>query len=70
MRVLGPLEDRVACDECFARLDEFVELELAGADAANQLPRLRAHLDGCRECCDQYETLRALLLSDAQTERR
>jgi hypothetical protein len=69
MRLLGPLENEVGCDETFEGLDEFVELELAGADAANRLPGVRAHLDRCRQCREQYESLRALLLSDAEAER-
>ena len=67
--VLGPLEDEVFCDECFERLDEFVELELAGAAVAGRLPGVRAHLDGCRACREEYESLRALLLADAAAER-
>ena len=28
-RLLGPSEPEVGCDECFAELDRYVELELA-----------------------------------------
>ena len=46
-RLLGPAEPEVLCDECFDRLDEYVELELQGAPADERIPGLRAHLEGC-----------------------
>ena len=63
-KLLGPAGPEVGCDECFAELDRFVELELAGADADAAIPGLRAHLDGCPACREEYESLRALLLAD------
>jgi hypothetical protein len=59
-RLLGPSGYEVGCDECFEKLDEFVELELAGADADSAIPGLRAHLEGCPACRDEHEALRAL----------
>ncbi len=43
-RLVGPAEPEVLCDECFERLDEYVELELQGAPADERIPGLRAHL--------------------------
>jgi hypothetical protein len=63
-RLLGPAGREVGCDECFERLDEYVELELGGADADARVPGLRAHLDGCPACREEHESLRALLLAD------
>jgi hypothetical protein len=60
-RLLGPAAPEVGCDECFARLDEYVELELAGDDANVALPGLRAHLEGCPACREEHESLRALV---------
>ena len=60
-RLLGPKEPEIGCDECFAELDRYVELELAGADADARVPGLRAHLDGCPACREDYESLRALV---------
>ncbi|MDP9401139.1 MAG: hypothetical protein M3P39_09410 [Actinomycetota bacterium] len=45
-RLLGPAGPEVTCEECFERLDAFVELELAGADAERAVPGMRAHLRG------------------------
>jgi hypothetical protein len=63
-RLLGPAAPEVGCDECFARLDEYVELELRGADADVAVPGLRAHLDGCPACREEHESLLALVRED------
>jgi len=60
-RLLGPAEPEVGCDECFAELDRYVELELVGADADAAISGLRAHLDGCPACREEHESLRALV---------
>ena len=62
-RLLGSSEPEVLCDECFERLDEYVELELEGEPADERIPGLRAHLEGCPACYEDYESLRALLQS-------
>jgi hypothetical protein len=58
--LLGPTGPQVSCDECFERLDEYVELELAGADAEARVPGMRAHLEGCPACREEHDSLRAL----------
>jgi hypothetical protein len=62
-RLLGPEEPEVSCEECFAELDRYVELELAGEDAEAAVPGMRAHLEGCPACREDRESLRAFLLS-------
>ena len=65
-RVLGPAGPEVGCDECFDRIDHYVELEVAGYDVDAALPGLRAHLEGCPACREEHESLRALVLDDAR----
>ena len=60
-RLLGPSGPEVGCDECFDLLDRYVELELAGEDVDALVPGLRAHLEGCRACREEHESLRALV---------
>ena len=60
-RLLGPADPEVLCDECFERLDEYVDLELQGEPADERIPGLRAHLDGCPACREDYESLRDLV---------
>jgi hypothetical protein len=54
-RLLGPRADEIGCDECFDRLDEYVEADLRGERID---PRMAAHLDGCPTCAEEYEALR------------
>jgi hypothetical protein len=63
-RLLGPGAPEVGCDACFDELDRYVELELAGKDTDSAVPGLRAHLDGCPACREEYESLRALVGGD------
>jgi hypothetical protein len=63
-QLLGPDGYEVGCDECFDLLDEYVELELAGADADARLPGLRAHLEGCPACREEHDSLLELAASD------
>ena len=63
-RLLGPTGHEVSCEQCFELLDRYVELELAGADADERLPGLRAHLDGCPACREDHESLRALVAAE------
>jgi hypothetical protein len=63
-QVLGPAEFEVTCEQCFELLDQYVELEVAGADADAHLPGLRAHLDGCPACHEDHESLLALVRAD------
>ena len=61
VRLLGPSEPEVGCDECFEELDRYVELEVAGRDADAAVPGLRAHLAGCPACREEHESLYALV---------
>jgi hypothetical protein len=56
-RLLGPTGPELTCDECFALLDRYVDLEAAGADADAAIPGLRAHLEGCPACREDHESL-------------
>lgn len=58
LRVLEDVRrEDMSCSHVFARLDEYVEKELRGEDAARIMPLLREHLDLCPDCCDEYEAL-------------
>jgi hypothetical protein len=60
-RVLGPEGRELTCEQCFAELDRYVELELAGSDADAAIPGMRAHLEGCSACREDHESLRDLV---------
>jgi hypothetical protein len=60
-RLLGPAEPELLCDECFEKIDEYVELELQGADADQRIPAMRAHLESCLACHEDCHSLRQLV---------
>ena len=66
-RLLGPTGFEVSCERCFELLDEYVDLELAGADADARIPGLRNHLDGCPACREEHESLLALVAATDST---
>ena len=60
-RLLGPQGPELSCEECFAELDRYVELELSGADPDTHVPGMREHLEGCSACAEDHRSLRALV---------
>ncbi len=60
-RVLGPVGPEVTCEQCFELLDQYVDSQLADADTDAQLPGMRAHLEGCPACHEDYESLREMV---------
>ena len=56
MSLLGPTGPEVTCDECFERLDEYVE----GRD----VPGMAAHFEGCPACREDHDSLLALVRED------
>lgn len=66
-RLVGPEGPEIGCDECFAVLDRYVDLEVTGQDADAAVPGLRAHLEGCPACREEHESLRALVSGERPT---
>jgi hypothetical protein len=60
-RLLGPADRELTCEQCFAELDHYVELELAGADADAVVPGMSAHLRGCSACAEDHGSLVSFL---------
>lgn len=60
-RLLGPTGPELSCEECFQKLDRYVELELREEDADLVIPGMRAHLEGCAACAGDHESLRTFL---------
>ena len=65
-RLLGPADPELTCEECFAELDRYVELALAGRDADATVPGMRAHLEGCPACREDHDSLAALLADESE----
>jgi hypothetical protein len=66
-RILGPAGPELTCDECFEALDRYVDLTLAAEpDPDVAVPGMRAHLEGCPACAEEFESLRALAAEDVR----
>jgi hypothetical protein len=59
--VLSTRSDEIGCEECFDQLDRFVEMTLAGKDAAEAMPLVHDHLERCRDCREEFEALLKVL---------
>jgi hypothetical protein len=68
--LLGPEGPELSCEECFAELDRYVELELTEADADAAVPGMRAHLEGCGACNEDHQSLRALVEAEMTSTER
>lgn len=55
--VLSTRPDEIGCDECFEQLDRFVEMVLAGKNAAEAMPLVHDHLERCGDCREEFEAL-------------
>jgi hypothetical protein len=63
-RVLGPGAPELTCEQCFEELDRYVELSLSGEAADARIPGMRAHLDGCPACAEDFASLRDLVTGE------
>lgn len=59
--LLGPVGPELTCEQCFDLLDIYVELEVSGEEADEQVPGMHAHLRGCPACAEEHDSLRALI---------
>ena len=50
-------ETEIGCDECFERLDSYVETEFSGVEARDAMPLVGDHLDKCADCRSKFEAL-------------
>ena len=57
--LLADTSPYLSCDDCFARIDEYVERVLA--DPHHRDVAMQAHLAGCGVCAEEAQTLRELL---------
>lgn len=55
--VIGTRDDEIGCDDCYHQVDRFAELTLNGRNAAEAMPLVQRHLDGCAECREEFEAL-------------
>ncbi|HET7351310.1 MAG TPA: hypothetical protein VFJ28_10255 [Marmoricola sp.] len=62
--LLADTSPYLSCDDCFERIDEYVERTLA--DPKVRDVAMEAHLAGCGACAEEAEALRELLRASAR----
>ena len=55
--------DDMNCDGCFGRVAEFAEIHLANQPLDESMRRVEIHLRNCPCCKDEFEALKAALVS-------
>jgi hypothetical protein len=58
-------EEEFSCDEVHQLVDQYVELKLRGANVEELMPKVKHHLDMCKDCFEEYEALLAALEFEA-----
>jgi hypothetical protein len=61
--LLVDTEPYLSCDDCFERIDQYVERRVA--DTSHQDPEMDTHLAGCGVCAEEARALEELLRQDA-----
>jgi hypothetical protein len=64
-RLITDTSPYLSCDECFDRLDEYVETRFR--DPQHTDATMQTHLHGCSGCQEEAETLLELVALDART---
>jgi hypothetical protein len=59
--IMTTRDDEIGCTACFEQVDQFVEMKLAGKNAAEAMPLVQNHLDRCGNCREEFEALLAAL---------
>ncbi len=67
-RVLATQPHEIACSECFNQISTYVDLKVAGQDAASALPEVAQHLLQCPACAEEYQALLDLAWIEARDE--
>jgi hypothetical protein len=67
--LIGPQGPEITCEQCFGQLDRYVELQLAEVHADQEIPGMRAHLEGCPACEEDYESLLAFVAQQRSAAR-
>lgn len=59
-RIRDTEAEEINCSACLDQVSQYVDIELIRGDAAEQMPRVKQHLDQCGVCFEEYQLLRAL----------
>lgn len=55
--IIATRSDEIGCEECYHKVDQFVEMLVDGKPAAEAMPMVKNHLDLCGDCKEEFEAL-------------
>lgn len=55
--VIATKEVEIGCDDCYEKLNKFIEMEINGKSPEQAMPLVKDHLDRCKDCRQEYEAL-------------
>lgn len=55
--VIATKEVEIGCDDCYEKLNKFIEMEINGKSPEQAMPLVKDHLDRCKDCREEYEAL-------------
>ncbi len=58
-------EEELTCDQVFAALDQFAELEARGENVDELMPLIQHHLNMCADCMEEYKVLKNIVANNA-----
>ncbi len=65
-RIYRTGENELDCEAFQALLPRYIDVEIAGDDAAHQFPGALAHLAQCPDCAEEYVGLRQIAMMEAR----
>ncbi len=55
--ILNTRDHEIGCSDCFAVLDQFLELRLQGKKTREIMPLVEEHLERCKDCHEEFDAL-------------
>lgn len=55
--VIHTHDHELGCKGCYAKIDEFIEMKLAGKSPEEAYPLVQEHLNKCPDCREEFEAL-------------
>ena len=55
--ILATKDAAIGCDDCYELLDRYADLIEAGGDLEQIYPQVKAHLEDCGGCSEEFDAL-------------
>jgi hypothetical protein len=62
-------EEEIVCEDCYTQIDKYVDMLRAGRDAGEVLPQVKAHLNICPGCEEEFRALICILQAQIDSNK-